>query len=167
MQSLKPLKTYNDYMKNVSLDSASVLSIGLVLVLVSTVQVSAQPLVKDTPTGTLTDGGISISPEEPLPANGTVSISTEGATDTDMDAFPPEGVTVIISSDTVTVTNQAVDIAGDEEQSDEDEGDEGAGVNGDEEDEQGGEEDGGEETAEAADAPTQTSDSDETDEENE
>jgi hypothetical protein len=144
MQSLKPLKTYNDYMKNVSLDSASVLSIGLVLVLVSTVQVSAQPLVKDTPTGTLTDGGISISPEEPLPANGTVSISTEGATDTDMDAFPPEGVTVIISSDTVTVTNQAVDIAGDEEQSDEDEGDEGAGVNGDEEDEQGGEEDGGE-----------------------
>jgi hypothetical protein len=167
MQSLKPLKTYNDYMKKVSLDSASVLSIGLVLVLLSTVQVSAQPLVKDTPTGTLTDGGISINPEEPLPANGTVSISTEGATDTDMDAFPPEGVTVIISSDTVAVTNQAVDIAGDEEQSDEDEGDEGAGVNGDEEDEQGGEEDGGEETAEAADAPTQTSDSDETDEENE
>jgi hypothetical protein len=135
MQSLIPLKTYNDYMKKVSLDSASVLSIGLVLALLSTVQVSAQPLVKDTPTGTLTDGGISINPEEPLPANGTVSISTEGATDTDMDAFPPEGVTVIISSDTVTVTNQAVDIAGDEEQSDEDEGDEGAGVNGDEEDE--------------------------------
>ena len=109
-------------MKKVSLDSASVLSIGLVLVLLSTVQVSAQPLVKDTPTGTVTDGGISINPEEPLPANGTVSISTEGATDTDMDAFPPEGVTVIISSDTVTVTNQTVDIAGDEEQSDEDEG---------------------------------------------
>jgi hypothetical protein len=133
MQSLKLLKPYNDYMKKVSLDSASILSIGLVLVLLSIVQVSAQPLVKDTPAGTLTDGGISINPEEPLPANGTVSISTEGATDTDMDAFPPEGVTVIISSDTVTVTNQAVDIAGDEEQSDEDEGDEGAGVNGDEE----------------------------------
>jgi hypothetical protein len=120
-----------------------------VLVLLSTVQVSAQPLVKDTPTGTLTDGGISINPEELLPANGTVSINTEGATDTDADAFPPEGVTVIISSDIVTVTNQAVDIAGDEEQSDEDEGDEGGGVNGDEEDEQGGgEEGGGEEPAE-------------------
>jgi hypothetical protein len=71
------------------------------------------------------------------------------ATDTDADAFPPEGVTVIISSDIVTVTNQAVDIARDEEQSDEDEGDEGGGVNGDEEDEQGGgEEGGGEEPAE-------------------
>jgi hypothetical protein len=131
-------------MKKVSLESASVLSTGLVLVLLSTVQVSAQPLVKDIPTGTLTDGGISINPEEPLPSNGTVSISTQGATDTDMDAFPPEGVTVIISSDAVTVTNQAVDIAGDEEQSDEDEGDEGdegGGVNGDEEDEQGGGED--------------------------
>ena len=98
-------------MKKVAINSASVLSIGLVLVLLSTVQVSAQPLVKDTPTGNLTGGDISISPEEPLPANGTISISTAGATDTVMNAFPPEGVTVIISSDTVTVTNQPVDIA--------------------------------------------------------
>ena len=87
-------------------------------------QVSAQPLVKDTPTGALTGGDISINPEEPLPANGTVSISTEGATNTDMNVIPPEGVSVIISSDTVTVTNQAVDITGDEEQTDEDEEDE-------------------------------------------
>ena len=123
-------------MKKVSLGSASVLSAGLVLVfLLSTVQASAQPLVPSTPAGTLTDGvNISINPEEPLPANGTVSISTEGVTDTNMNVIPPEGVTVIISSDTVTVTNQGVDIAEDEEQSDEDEGDEG----GDEEDEQGG-----------------------------
>jgi hypothetical protein len=129
-------------MKKVFLEFASVLSTGLlVLFLLGTVQVSAQPLVKDTPTGTLTGGGISINPEEPLPANGTVSISTEGATDTDMNVIPPEGVSVIISSDTVTVTNQAVDIAGDEEQTD---GDGGGGVNGDEEDEQGG----GEELAE-------------------
>ena len=131
MQSLKPLKTYHDYMKKVSLDPASVLSIGLVLVLLSTVQVYAQPLVKDTPTGNLTGGDISISPGEPLPANGTVSVSTGGATDTDMEGFPPEGVTVIMSRDTVTVTNHAVDIGGDEGQSDEDEGDDGGGVNGD------------------------------------
>ena len=87
----------------------------------NTIQVSAQPLVKNTPTGSLTDN-ISINPEEPLPANGTVSISTEGATDSDMNVIPPEGVTVIISSDTVTVTNQAVDIATAEGDGDEDEG---------------------------------------------
>ncbi|HEU4824538.1 MAG TPA: hypothetical protein VFS97_14035, partial [Nitrososphaeraceae archaeon] len=63
-------------------------------------------------------------------ANGTVSISTKGATDTDMNAFPPKGVTVIISSDTVTVTDQAVDIATDEGDGDEDEGDEGDGEGG-------------------------------------
>ena len=121
-------------MKKVSLESASVLSTGLVLVLLSTVQVSAQPLITSTPTGTSTDGvNISIDPEEPLPANGTVSISTEGAIDSDMNVFPPEGVTVVISNDTVTVTNQTVDI----------ETDEGDGVNGDEEDEQGGGEEGG------------------------
>jgi hypothetical protein len=106
-------------MKKVFLESASVLSTGIVLLLLSTIEASAQPLVMNTPTN------IAINPEEPLPANGTVSISTEGATDTDMNVIPPEGVSVIISSDTVTVTNQGVDIAGDEEQSDEDEGDEG------------------------------------------
>ena len=63
---------------------------------------------------------ISINPEEPLPANGTVSISTEGATDTDMNVLPPEGVSVIISNDTVTITNQIVDIATAEEDEDED-----------------------------------------------
>jgi hypothetical protein len=120
-------------MKKVFLESASVLSAGIVLLLLSTIDASAQPLVKDTPTGTLTDGSISISPEEPLPANGTVSISTEGVTDTNMNVIPPEGVSVIISSDSVTVTNQAVDI----ETADEDEGDEEGDVNGDEEDEQG------------------------------
>jgi hypothetical protein len=89
--------------------------------------VSAQPLVKS---GTLPDrANISINPGEPLPANGTVSISTEGVTDTDMNVIPPEGVSVIISNDTVTVTNQEVDIAtaeGEEEGGDE-EGDDGGG----------------------------------------
>jgi hypothetical protein len=105
-------------MKKAYLEFVSVLSTGLVLFLVSTIQVSAQPLETSTPTGT--DGvNISINPEEPLPANGTVSISSEGAIDTDMNVFPPEGVTVIISNDTVTVTNQAVDIATAEEEEDE------------------------------------------------
>src|ERR687890_95328 len=107
MGSLKSWKTYHDYMKKV----VSVLITGLILFLLSTIQVSAQPLVMNTPTN------IAINPEEPLPANGTVSISTEGAIDTDMNVIPPEGVTVIISSDTVTVTNQTVDI----ETADEDE----------------------------------------------
>ena len=102
-------------MKTVSLGLISVLSTGLGLFLLSTIQVSAQPLVMNTPTN------IAISPEEPLPANGTVSISTQGATDTDMNAFPPEGVAVIISSDTVTVTNQTVDIATAEEEDEDDE----------------------------------------------
>ena len=126
-------------MKKVALEFVSVLITGLGLFLLSTIQVSAQPLVKDTATGSLTEGvDISINPEEPLPANGTVSISTEGATDTDMNAFPPEGVTVIISRDTVTVTNQAVDIATAEG---EDEG-EGGGDVGDEGDTGGGDEEG-------------------------
>jgi hypothetical protein len=95
----------------------TILCAGPALFLLSIMQVSAQPLSKDTPTGNLTEEvDISINPEEPLPANGTVSISTEGATDTDMNAFPPEGVYVIISSDTVTVTNQTVDIGTTEEE---------------------------------------------------
>jgi hypothetical protein len=123
-EGLKSWKTYHNYMKIVALEFVSVLITGLGLLLLSTIQVSAQPLVKNTPTGSLTDGAnISINPEEPLPANGTVSISTEGATDSDMNVIPPEGVSVIISSDTVTVTNQPVDIAtADEDEADGDEG---------------------------------------------
>ena len=66
-------------MKKVSLESASVLSAGLVLVLLlSTVHVSAQPLVPSTPTGTLTDGvNISINPEEPLPAKMRMGLRLE------------------------------------------------------------------------------------------
>jgi hypothetical protein len=114
-------------MKTVSLGLVSVLSTGLGLFLLSTIQVSAQPLVINTPTGNMTDGAnISINPEEPLPANGTVSISTEGAADTDMNVIPPEGVTVVIESDTVTVTNQTVDI----ETAEDDTGDGGSGDGG-------------------------------------
>src|ERR687896_721303 len=127
MGSLKSWKTYHDYMKKV----VSVLITGLILFLLSTIQVSAQPLVMNTPTN------IAINPEEPLPANGTVSISTEGAIDTDMNVIPPEGVSVVIENDTVTVTNQTVNIESADEDDDgsEDEG----GSGGDNDGENGGE----------------------------
>jgi hypothetical protein len=111
------MQNHHKYVKMLSLEF--VLSIGLGLFLLSTIQVSAQPLTKDTLTGNVTEVDISIDPAEPLPANGTVTISTEGATDTDMNAFPPQGVYVIISSDTVTVTNQTVDIGTAEEEEEE------------------------------------------------
>ena len=95
---------------------ALVLIAGLGLVLASIAQVSAQqPLTKETLSGNVTEADISIDPVAALPANGTVTISTEGATDTDMSGFPPQGVYVIISSDTVTVTNQPVDVGTAEE----------------------------------------------------
>ena len=114
------MQDQHNYVKMLSLEF--VLSIGLGLFLLSTIQVSAQPLTKDTLTGNVTEVDVSIDPGEPLPPNGTVTISTEGATDTDMNAFPPEGVYVIISSDTVTVTNQTVDIGTAEEVETEPEG---------------------------------------------
>jgi len=105
----------------------------------------------DTPTGNLTgEIDISIDPAEPLPANGTATISTEGATDTDLNGFPPDGVYVIISSDTVTVTNQTVDIGTGEEEGSESDGgsDEGieSGSGSDEATESGGGSEEGSET---------------------
>jgi hypothetical protein len=86
------------------------LALGFALSLLLTTSIgSYAQLDKETPTGNLTeDVDISISPGESLPANGTVTISTEGATDTDMDAFPPPGVTVIIQNDKVVVTSNPV-----------------------------------------------------------
>ncbi|HET6799601.1 MAG TPA: hypothetical protein VFH25_03485 [Nitrososphaeraceae archaeon] len=139
-------------MKMVALKLASILSAGIGLLLLSTIHVSAQPLVPSSPTGTLTDGvNISINPEEPLPANGTVSLSTERVTDTDMNILPPEGVTVVIENDTITVTNQTVDIEtveeenGDETEEDEETEENGADEGGDEGegDDEGNDEGGG------------------------
>lgn len=85
-----------------------VLGFGLGLLLISSIRTYAQ-LNKEAPTGNLTeDVDISISPGEELPANGTVSVSTEGATDMDINEFPPPGVTVIIQNDSVVVTNNPV-----------------------------------------------------------
>ena len=71
------------------------------LFLISIAQVSAQqPLSKETLSGNVTEADISIDPAAPLPANGTVTISTEGATDLDMNEFPPLGVTVVTTNDT-------------------------------------------------------------------
>lgn len=51
---------------------------------------------------------INISPLDPLPTNGTVTMSLEDVVDTNMNEIPPPGVTVIISNEAVTVTNQEV-----------------------------------------------------------
>ena len=53
---------------------------------------------------------IDISPLDPLPTNGTVTMSLEDVVDTNMNEIPPQGVTVIISGDAVTVTNHEVTI---------------------------------------------------------
>lgn len=95
---------------------ASFLLAGLGLILLSIIELSAaaaasaQSLTKDMLTGNVTGVNISIDPEEPLPTNGTVTISTERAIDTDMNGIPPEGISVIITNSSVTVTNQTVDI---------------------------------------------------------
>src|SRR5918996_650608 len=112
-------------MKKLKTSLELLLTAGLVLFILSTMQVSAQPLTKDSSTGNVTEVDISIDPAEPLPANRTVTISTEGATDTDMNAFPSQ-----ISSDTVTVTNQSVDIGTAEEEEDRTESEGGPGDGG-------------------------------------
>src|SRR5262245_37887768 len=56
------------------------------------------------------DRDLAIDPTDELPANGTQIMSTAGATDMDINEFPPVGVSVIIQNDTITVTNHTVDI---------------------------------------------------------
>ena len=53
---------------------------------------------------------IDISPLESLPTNGTVTMSLADVVDTNMNEIPPQGVTVIISNQSVTVTNHPVTI---------------------------------------------------------
>jgi hypothetical protein len=82
---------------------------------------SATTLSKGTPSALGTSGlmnqsademdiDISVDPRESLPLNGTQQISTKGATDIDINYFPPRGVTVVIENETVYVTSRPVTI---------------------------------------------------------
>ena len=68
------------------------------------------PGLNGTASTELPNVSIDISPFEPLPVNGTVTMSLEDVVDTNMNEIPPQGVTVIISNESVTVTNQEVTI---------------------------------------------------------
>jgi hypothetical protein len=65
------------------------------------------------------DVSIDISPLEPLPINGTVTMSLEDVVDTNMNEIPPQGVTVIISNESVTVTIHEVIIEAPETETEE------------------------------------------------
>lgn len=88
------------------------LAIGLIAITIGTVHTAfALPLEKDTPTGNTSEQiDLSINPEEILPANGTVVLSTSGTNDVDINDPPPPGTTVIIESDQVTITNKEVSL---------------------------------------------------------
>jgi hypothetical protein len=96
-----------------------VLFVSTTMVTASFARISlAQVLERDVdaPTnlinGTTVPGTISIDidPTEALPANGTVTMPFNGAKDTNMNVLPPSGVTVVITANSVTVTNQEISI---------------------------------------------------------
>jgi hypothetical protein len=98
-----------------------IVAAALVLQVPSVPLTNAQILEKDPPAlqtldinGTVTDLGqrdVSIDIEdEPMPANGTISISTEGADDIDVQSMPPAGFTIIIDNTTARVTTHPVTI---------------------------------------------------------
>jgi hypothetical protein len=68
------------------------------------------PGLNDTASTQSPNVSIDISPLEPLPINGTVTMSLEDVVDTNMNEIPPQGVTVIITNESVTVTNQEITI---------------------------------------------------------
>ena len=88
----------------------------LVIVTLSTIGVGCYavfgaPLEKDIATGNASEQiDLSINPDEVLPANGTVVLSTSGTNDVDINDPVPPGTTVIIESDQVTITNKEVSV---------------------------------------------------------
>jgi hypothetical protein len=63
------------------------------------------------PTNVTEELDVKIDATEPLPANGTIAVDISGADDIDIDVIPPEGVSIIVTNTTVTVTNHLVEIS--------------------------------------------------------
>jgi hypothetical protein len=81
--------------------------------------VDAQVIVVDEPPTNATEElDVKIDATEPLPPNGTIMVDIAEADDIEINAIPPEGVSVIMTNTTVTVTNSPVEIEEDGEESD-------------------------------------------------
>jgi hypothetical protein len=93
--------------------SASILAISIAVFfsLTDSNPISAQLVVKDeTPTNATEELDVKIYPTEPLPANGTIIVDITEADDLDIETIPPEGVTIVMTNTTITLTNEDIEI---------------------------------------------------------
>ena len=74
--------------------------------------VSAQVVdVDEPPTNATEELDVKVDPTEPLPVNGTIIVDITNADDVDLNALPPDGVSIIVTNSTLTVTNNPVEIS--------------------------------------------------------
>ena len=87
----------------------------------TTAATKAQPLerdpipafpVVDNVTGESEPIQMTIDASELLPGNGTMTLPMQGMNDIDFKDTPPAGITVIVTNDSATVTNQPVQLPG-------------------------------------------------------
>jgi|SRR5215218_2993853 hypothetical protein len=97
-------------LSSVSASILATLILIIFLLLVSNSIANAQLVVMDeTPTDPTQELDVKIYPTEPLPANGTVIVDITEADDIDIETIPPEGVTVVMTNTTITVTNEDIE----------------------------------------------------------
>ena len=98
-----------------------VLIVGTIAIGTTTTNVKAQTLerdpipaipIVDNVTGESEPIQMTIDASEFLPGNGTMTLPMAGMNDIDFKDTPPAGITVIISNDSATVTNQPVQLPG-------------------------------------------------------
>lgn len=93
-----------------------VISISILVVVFASVLgdksiASAQVVDMDEPPTNATEElDVKIDATEPLPVNGTIEVDITEADDIDIDAIPPEGVSIVVTNTTLTVTNNPVEI---------------------------------------------------------
>ena len=93
----------------------------VVITSIATTTAKAQPLerdpipafpVVDNVTGESEPIQMTIDASEFLPGNGTMTLPMAGMNDIDFKDTPPVGITVIVTNDSATVTNQPVQLPG-------------------------------------------------------
>lgn len=66
--------------------------------------------IDEPPTNATEELDVKVDATEPLPANGTIIVDISEADDIDIDAIPPEGISIVVTNTTLTVTNNPVEI---------------------------------------------------------
>jgi hypothetical protein len=106
------MKYFSPYEVMITSYVVAAVLVGVYLSLLDDISIANGQVVDmdEPPTNATEELDVKIDATEPLPLNGTLIVDITNADDIDIDAIPPEGISIVVTNTTIIVTNSPVEI---------------------------------------------------------